>query len=303
MAARQSGKGLSEAALIAATGEKRRKITRLRQGGFIQILEPRHGLGQGGGSTPVEYAPSAVAAVKRYNELPRSERRWRMWLEEHPVTIAPYLADTLDRIRTAAQQIKTADDIQTKIPANLWRPVNLPRGNPLRAILGGLSDDDRNSLVTLTVCLVLGVRLPLFDERDPHEFRVFKRAFALPKEWRLPSGLFDVFPRMHEQLCAALRTATIGELEIAKAICRELSRMLDSPENWQRKTIADDLPWQPIRLAGLLWPSPSTRAVTVALVILCVRASKARFGEVIATIIATIAGIFRELMAEVPNAR
>ena len=114
-----------------------------------------------------------------------------------------------------------------------------------------------------------------------------KRAFGLPGKWQLPRGLFDVFRNLHEQLRDVLRTATSDELEAARAVCKQLSPILGNPEKWQRGAIADAsnvLPWQPIKLAGLLWPSPLTRAITVALTICLVRASKNRFEEVFAAI-------------------
>ena len=97
-------KRLSEAALIAATGISRRKLIRRRQQGLVPTIEPRHGLGRGRGTTPLEYPLTAVATIKRDNELSQTfrnigERRWRLWLEGKPVRIAPDLADTLGRFR------------------------------------------------------------------------------------------------------------------------------------------------------------------------------------------------------------
>jgi hypothetical protein len=164
----------------------------------------------------------------------------------------------------------------------VWRPAKLPRGHPLRAIFRGLSDDDLHSLTTLLICVALGIRLPMFDEPNPYPFQIFKRAFRLPKEWQMPPGLFDVFPYMHEQLRNSLSTAAAHELEGARTVCRFLSRLLDNPENWRRGAIVvggAPLPWRPIKLASLLWPSPVVRAGTVGLIVLGMRSFKAALGE------------------------
>ena len=205
-----------------------------------------------------------------------------MWLEGYPVRIAPDLADTLDRLRVVASHIKTLDDIETKIPASLWKPANMPRGNPLRVIFRDLSDDDLHSLITMVLCVVLGIRLPLFDEPNPYPFQVFKRAFGLPREWQLPPGLLDTFPHMLEQIRNALSTATADELEGARAACRLMSRLLDNPENSRRGAIVvagTPLPWRPVKLASLMWPSPLVRAATVGLAILGIRLFKSALGE------------------------
>ena len=162
-------KRLSEAALIAATGISKRKLTRRRQQGLVPTIEPRHGLGRGRGTTAIEYPLTAVATIKRDNELTQTfrnigERRWRLWLEGKPVRIAPDLADTLGQFKAVTSEMRTLSDIETKIPTSLWRPANLPRGHPLRTLLRGLSDNDLRSLTTLLICVVLGIRLPLFDE-------------------------------------------------------------------------------------------------------------------------------------------
>ena len=196
--------------------------------------------------------------------------------------IAPDLADTLGQFRAVTSEMKTLSDIETKIPANLWRPAKLPRGHPLRAIFRGLSDNDLRSLTTLLICVVLGIRLPMFDEPNPSPFKIFKRAFGLPKEWQMPPGLFDVFPYMHEQIRNSLSTATAHELGGARTVCRFLSRLLDNPENWRRGAIVvggAPLPWRPIKLASLMWPSPVVRAGTVGLIILGMRGFKSALGE------------------------
>ena len=280
-------KRLSEAALIAATGISHRKLTRRRQQGLVPTIEPRHGLGRGRGTTPLEYPLTAVATINRDNELSQTfkdvgERRWRLWLEGKPVRIAPDLADRLGRLRVVTSEIKTLSDIETKIPASLWRPANLPRGHSLRTIFRRLSDDDLHSLTTLLICVVLGIRLPTFDEPNPHPFRVFKRALGLPREWQMPPGLFDVFPYMHEQIRNALSTATADELEGARAACRFLSRLLENPANWRRGAIVVSgapLPWRLIKLFSLLWRSPVVRAAIAGLVILGMRSFKSALSE------------------------
>jgi hypothetical protein len=279
-------KSLTEAALIAATGISHRKLTRRRQQGLVPTIEPRHGLGRGRGTSPLEYPLTAVATINRDNELSQTfrnigERRWRLWLEGKPVRIARDLADTLGRFTAVTSEMKTLSDIETKIPASVWRPANLPRGHPLRRIFRGLSDADLRSLTTLLICVVLGIRLPVFDEPNPSPFQIFKRAFGLPKEWQMPPALFDVFPYMHEQIKNALSKATADELEGARAVCRLLSSLLDNPENWRRGAIVvggAPLPWRPIKLASLLWPSPVVRAATVGLVILAMRGFKSALG-------------------------
>jgi hypothetical protein len=280
-------KRLSEAELIAITGISRRELTRRRQQGLILAIEPRHGLGRGRGTTSLEYPLTAIATIKRLNELSQTfkdvgERRWRLWLEGKPVRIAPDLADTLGQFKAVRSEIKTLSDIETKIPASVWKPANMPRGHPLRRILRGLSDDDLHSLTTLLICVAVGIRLPVFDEPNPSPFQIFKRAFGLPKEWQMPPGLFDVFPYMHEQIKNALVKATADELEGTRAACRLLSSLLDNPENWRRGAIVvggAPLPWRPIKLASLMWQSPVVRAGTVGLIILGMRGFKSALGE------------------------
>lgn len=290
-------KRLNEAELIAATGIPRRKLIRWRQQGLIPILGPRHGLGRGSGTTPIEYPLIAVPTINRLKELSQrfksvGERRWRLWLEDYPVRVQLDLADTLGQLRAVTSEIKTLNDIETKIPASLWKPANMPRGHPLRAISRGLSDDELRSLTTLVICVVLGIRLPLFDEPNPHPFQIFKRAFGLPKEWKMPPGLFDVFPAMHEQIQNALLKATADELEGARAACRFLSPLLENPKNWRRGAVIVSgvpLPWQLIKLASLIWPSPVVRAATVGLIILGMRSFKSALGEEGAAAFASIA--------------
>jgi hypothetical protein len=305
---RPQAKRLSEAALITATGISHRKLTRRRQQGLVPTIEQRHGLGRGRGTTRLEYPLTAVTTIHRDNELSQTirnidERRWRLWLEGKPVRIAPDLADTLGRLRVVTSEIKTLSDIETKIPASLWRPANLPRGHSLRTIFRGLSDADLRSLTTLLICVVLGIRLPMFDEPNPSAFRVFKRAFGLPKEWQMPPGLFDVFPYMHEQIRNSLSTATAHELEGARTVCRFLSRLLDNPENWRRGAIVvggAPLPWRPIKVASSLWPSPVVRAGTVGLIILGMRAFKSPLSE---AAMAAFASIASEMSISWPESR
>ena len=124
--------------------------------------------------------------------------------------------------------------------------------------------------------------LPIFDERNPCSFQVFKRAFGLPREWQLPPGLLDTFPHMLEQIRDALSTATAEELQGARAACRLMSRLLDDPENSRRGAIVlagATLPWRPVKLASLAWRSPLVRAATVGLAILGIHLFKSALGE------------------------
>jgi hypothetical protein len=281
----EKSEGLSEATLIAKTGISPRALIRGRQQGLIPTIAPRRGLGRGRGTTPLEYPKIAISNINRLNQMPRKgveEKRWVLWLEGYPVRIAPDLADTLDRLRIVTSKIKTLDDIETKIPASLWKPANIPRGNPLRVMFRGLSDADVNALATMVMCVGLGIKLPLFDEPNPYPFQVFKRAFGLPQDWPFPPGLLDAFPYMHEQIRTALLSATADELEGARAACRLMSRLLDNPENSRRGAIAIGgaaIPWRPIKLASLSWPSPVIRAATVGLTILGMRLFKSALGK------------------------
>jgi hypothetical protein len=302
-------KRLNEAALIAATGIPRRKLIRWRQQGLIPTIEPRHGLGRGSGTTPIEYPLTAIATSNRLNELSHrfkyvGERRWRLWLEGHPVRIAPDLADTLGRFKAVTLEIKTLSDIETKIPASLWKPANLSRGHPLRTIFRGLSDDDLRSLTTLLICVFLGIRLPMFDEPDPYPFQVFKRALGLPREWQMPPGLFDLLPYAHEQIRNALLMATAVELEGARAACRLLSRFLENPENSRRGAIViagAALPWRPIKLTSVIWPSPVVRAAIVGLIIFGIRSFKSALGEEAAATFASVASRMSILLPSPPD--
>jgi hypothetical protein len=292
---RKTPKHLSDAALIDKTGISSRALIRGRQRGLIPTVAPRLGLGRGRGTTRLEYPEIAVATINRLNQLPQKdveEKRWVLWLEGYPVRIAPDLADTLQRLSVVASQIKTLDDIETKIPADLWKPAHMPRGNPLRVILRDLSDADVGVLATMVTCVVFGIKLPQFDEPNPYPFQVFKRAFRLPKDWQFPPGLFDAFPYMHEQIRTALLTATLDELEGARAACRLLSRLLENPDYSRRGAIVVSgaaLPWRPVKLASLMWRSPLVRAATVGLVILGMRLFKSALGEDPALTFASIA--------------
>jgi hypothetical protein len=295
---------LSEAALIAKTGISRRALIRGRQQGLIPTIAPRRGLGRGRGTTPLEYPEIAVATINRLNELRRKdveEKRWLLWLEGYPVRIGPDLADILHCLRVVTSQIKTLDDIETKIPAGLFKLANMSRNNPLRVIFRNVSDDDLRSLITMVTYVVLGIKLPLFDEPNPYPFQIFKRALGLPKEWQMPPGLLDVFPYMHEQIRTALVTATNDELEGARAACRLLSRLFDNPENWRRGAIVIAgtlLPWRPIKFSGLMWQSPIVRAATAGLVVLGIRMFKSALGDEAAHTFASIANGLHILFPE-----
>src|SRR5262249_47676546 len=116
----------------------------LSQQGLIQAVEPRYGRGYRRGTTRLLYSKVEVSKIKRLKELRRESKTvvewgWRVWLDGYPVRIAPDLADTLDRFRPLASKIKTLDDIETEISASLWKPTDMPRGNPLRVILRDLA--------------------------------------------------------------------------------------------------------------------------------------------------------------------
>jgi hypothetical protein len=143
----------------------------------------------------------------------------------------------------------------------------------------------------MLICVLLGIRLPLFDEPNASPFQIFKRVFGLPREWQMPPGIFDVFPRMHAGVIHALSTATPDELERAMAACRLLSRLLDDPQNWGRGAVAikgAPLPWETIKFASLIWPSPVVRAGTVGLIILAMRSLRSALGERAAAAFASI---------------
>lgn len=288
---------LSEAALIAQTGILCRNLTRWRQQGLIQPLGPRRGLGHGRGTTPLRYSSVEVSKINRLKELRREfkkvgEWRWHLWLDGYPVRIAPDLAETLERFSGLASKIKTLDDVETVIFDSIWKPADMPRDNPLRTIFRDLRRKELHSLTTMLICILLGIRLPLFDERNPSPFQIFKRAFQLPKEWRMPSGLFDFFPHMNEQIKHGLSSANADELERARALCRLLSHLLDDPENWRRGAISvsgASLPWDTVKLASLLWRSPVVCAATVGLVVLAMRGSSSALSEEAGAAFASIA--------------
>ena len=105
-------------------------------------------------------------------------------------------------------------------------------------------------------------------------------------------SLFDVFSNLYREIQNGLSEATPDELDGARAVCRLLSRLFDNPENWRRGAIVvggAPLPWRPIKLASLLWPSPVARATTVGLIILVMRRFKSAFGEEAAAAFASIA--------------
>jgi hypothetical protein len=295
---RQKGlETLDEATLIALTGISGRSLIRWRQQGLVLAEEPRRGLGPPRGSTALRYSQVEVFKINRIKELKRKfkkvfEWRWHLWHEDHRVRIAPDLAKKLDQFRTLAVKIKTLDDIETIISATICKHTDVPRGNPLREILRDLSRNELRSLATMVICVVLGIRLPLFDEPNPYPFQIFKRAFGLPKEWEMPPGLFDVFPYMHEKIRNALLKASTDEQEVAKAASRFLSHILDNPESWRCGAIVisgAQLQWRLIKFASLIWRLPVVRAATVGLIILAARSFKSTFGKEAAAAFASIA--------------
>ena len=277
---------LSEATLLARTGVSRRSLTRYRQQGLILPSEPRRGLGRGPGSSGLQYSHTALSTAKRLEELKPEfkkvfERRWRLWLEEHPVRIAVDLADTLKSISRRMSKIKTFAELEGKIYANLPMVTELPRGNPLRTIYHGLSRRDAHSLTTMCFCILLGIRLPLFDEPDPHPFKIYKRLFGLPNDWKMPAALFDIFPILHEQITNALGKASPEDLRVARAICQFLSRLIDAPGDWKSGTTVwgAPVPSRLIEFAGVLWQSPETRAVIVGVIVLVLQGYWSAVGE------------------------
>lgn len=153
--------------------------------------------------------------------------------------IARDFADTLGKLTAVRSKIKRRSTTsRPRSPSARGKPTNLPRGHPLRMICRGPSDDDLRSLMTMVICVGLGIGLPMFDEPNSHPFQVFKRALGLPGKSQMPSSLFDVFPYMFEEIANGLSTATADELKIACEVCRFLASFLDNPEKLGRGTIA-----------------------------------------------------------------
>ncbi len=304
-------KRLSEAALLALTGISHRNLTRRRQQRLVKAVEPRRGRGHGGGrgTTPLEYSSAEVPKIEDLKRWRRKfknsiEWRWRLSRDGHDVGIAPDLAETLketlnwlrEALKREALKIETPADVDA-ITACLWKPADMPRGNPLRKIFKGLNPKEARDLLTMLFCVVLGIRLPLFDEPNPYPFQVFKRVFGLPKEWQMPPGLFDVFPNMHDQIVTGLSKVTAEELKSAWRVCRFLDRVLSEPEIPKRdvKVITrSGIPSQPIKLASLMWSSPVTRAATVGLIIFWLRGIKSALGKNDAAVLdRSVAPIFK----------
>lgn len=289
---------LSEAELIAETGVSRRNLTRWRQQGLVLPEEQRHGLGQGQGTTQLEYPAVAVAIIKRIIELRRNfkkvdEWRWRLWLEGYPVRIAPDLANALDRSRALATNIKTniksLDDIETKIFPVLWGLGNLPRGNPLRLIFRNFSQRELRSVMTMFICAFCGIRLPLLDEPNPSPFRSFKRAVGLPEEREMPPGSIDLYPDLLERVRNALSTATAAELDGARWACLFLSSLLD-PGHGAMAVRGAPLPSRSIEVANLMWPWLGLRAAVVGFIIFAMRNCNSEVREGAAAFIASVSG-------------
>jgi hypothetical protein len=304
---------LDEATLLALAGISHRNLTRWRQQGLVLPVEPRRGLGPPFGSTPLRYPTAEVAKIGRLLELRQQFKRvfdwrWVLWLENHRVRVAPDLAGALKRFEDSTSRIRTLHDIETRILDYIPDPVDLPRGDPLRLIFHGLARHDRRSLMTMILCILLGVRLPLLDERNPAPFRVFKRAFGFPDDWELPPDLFDVFPRAHRQVLDALSSATADELEAAKATCRLLSCLLDQPEDSSGgATAADSSDPQhrrAVNLFGSFWRAPAVRAGIAGFVILGMRRFKSDLRAQCMAALASYAGeigaVHSESTAEAP---
>lgn len=291
--------GLTAVEVMTATGCSRRTLTRLLKRGIVQIVARRYGRGRGRGKDRFEYLPSTIETIRRLDELRQRFRkiedcRWRLWGEKHPVRIAPDLARTLSRIEPLAQKIRSLEDIETKLLPALEPALELALKHadsyPLAVFLRRLDKDDLRSVVTMLCAFVLGIRLPLFDERDPAAFQIFKRLFGLPPKWELPPQLFEALPHLHDQLPEALMTASAEELEVARPACRCLSLILDYPDDWCRGIINIEgvrLPRATIKWAALVLPY--LPAITVALIIVGMRAYKSAFGEDAAAAFAKIA--------------
>lgn len=210
--------------LAVVVGISVRTLTRLHQQGFITAIEPRRGLPRGRGTTRLEF--SSATEVPKLDDLKILREKfkdsiiWRfpLWLKYGNVRIAPDLAKrSMDLFRDVASKIKTLDDVETLTA--LIRLTDIPRSNPLRKVFEGLKPKEIRALMTMLLCFGLGIRLPLFDnEPNPYAFQVFKRVLELPEEWRMPPGLFDLFPCWYEQIIHTLRTATPSELEAARRV-------------------------------------------------------------------------------------
>jgi hypothetical protein len=249
---------------------------------LIKAIEPRHGLGYGSGSTQLKYSNAEVFKINRLNEYRREfknsiEWRWRLWLYDDPnVRIAPDLADTLDRemdrFRNRAGRIKTFDDVET-LCAGCWKTADMPRNNPLRKIFKGLDRKEMQPLMTMILCILHGIPLPL-DSPNALPVLVFKDVFGFSKEWHMPPDPFDFFSHMHEQIVAALRTATPAELKAARRLCRILDRVLGQPEIPKREAaiIAKvGVPEQAIHFVALIWSWPVIRAAIAGYIIIWIR--------------------------------
>jgi hypothetical protein len=290
---------LTAAQICAETGISARTFVRRREDGLVQIVSRSRGLGPRRGKTAYKYSPASIATLRRFEQLHEGikdieECRWQLWcVENHKVQIAPHLAKTLDECRILTTEIKDLEDMTTKL-IPLLKPAYMPRGNPLRVIFRGESDEDLHEVMIFLLCFVLGIRLQLFDEPNPAPFRKFKRVAGLPENWQLPPGIFELFPYLYEQSRNALLTATDDELEVAREVCHQISRILNNPDNWKRGAIVilgAALPWRLFKVAGLLWPSPVARAGIVALVILIRRAFINSIFKDIVTILAALLAI------------
>jgi hypothetical protein len=300
---------MTEAEIRAELGRRKtrvshREFVRLRQEGFILIATQRTGLGKDGGrgTRQLKYKPDNIRLLLLYKALhgrfkKKDECRWRLWCDEGlPVRMGRDLADTLDQSKEVIKTIKSADDIVTKlIPWLKPAYAHMPRSNPLRVICRKINEDELRSLTIMIASVVLGIKQPLFDEPNPYALKVLRRVFGLSEEFKLPPNFFDIFPDMHGQLITALRTASPDELEFAGVVCRGLSHFFDNPENWRRGAIeiaGGTLPWRLIKFAGLMWPSPITRALTVAFVILWIRAFRKEIAPVVMAVVTAISAAF-----------
>ena len=210
---------LSEAELIAETGVSRRNLTRWRQQGLVLPEEQRHGLGQGQGTTQLEYPAVAVAIIKRIIELRRNfkkvdEWRWRLWLEGYPVRIAPDLANALDRSRALATNIKTniksLDDIETKIFASAYGDLEICRAAiRLRLIFRNLSQRELRSVMTMFICIFLRDPAAATRRAEPIAVSVFQARIRVAGRAGNAAGPPSIFTRTSSKgFRNALLTAT-----------------------------------------------------------------------------------------------
>ena len=209
--------------------------------------------------------------------------------------IAPDLAKTLGRVRALVlnikTNIKTLDDIETKILAHLWGSSNLPRGNPLRADFSrpqsaraALADDDDY----------------LHISRDQAAAVRRAESLAVSSLSSAPSGcrksgkcrrVSSISTRTSSKgIRNALSTATPDELEGARWACF-LSRFLTAPAIQRHDAIVvrgTPMPWRSVEVANLMWPWLSVRAAVVGFIIFAMRNCNSEVREDAAAAVASV---------------